>query len=282
MADDLTSIRGIGVGRAQALSEEFGVRTYAELAALDPDAVVAAFRTRRQALSRETAALWIAEAERRSRVRPEGWVTTALFVVYYEQRGAERRTTARRADTNTDAQWPEHVTTEMAAWVAAQLSLPAGDTGTQPGDTDAPAGGTGAPGAGAGDTGGEHDAASAEPPAARDAELVTALRLYDPPDAGTPHTVDDDGNLHHIVRAGRPVAIELTAGPGVAPPHLAVRTASVGVDPRTSWDWTQTPAAAGAGTARVVVGGLPEGLYRLIVTAEPEHLRQVGPLVLVE
>jgi predicted flap endonuclease-1-like 5' DNA nuclease len=247
MTDDLTTIKGIGAGRAQMLIDEFGVQTWADLAALDPDAIVAALRRRRQVLSRQAAALWIAEAERRSQVRSDGWETAALFIVYYERRGAERRTAARRVDTDTDAQWIGYTTTEMAAWVERQLAA-------TPASSDA------TPDAAEPDT--------AEP-ATQPAKLITAMRLFDPPDAVAPRTLADDGNFHHSVDSDTPFAIELATHADIAVSDLGVQTRSVGEHPRQVDEWRQLRSDADARTAWVVVDGLA-------------GQQQAGPLLLIE
>ena len=44
-ADDLTAIRGIGASRQRWLAQEFGVRTYVQLAALAPDEIEARLKS---------------------------------------------------------------------------------------------------------------------------------------------------------------------------------------------------------------------------------------------
>lgn len=280
MADDLTTIKGIGPGRARTLADELGVQTFADLAALDPDVIVAALRRRRQALGRETAALWVAEAERRAHVDPQGWQTAALFLVYYETFGAQRRTAARHVDAGTDAEWPGHVTTEVVAWIGDQFAGSGPDTPAEAGQPprDVPMA--------------DAEDAPTDPSTTDDAEpeahsgpgtapLVSEVLLFAPPDAEAPQTVGDDGNLHHVVPAHAPFSIALSGTEGGSDAGLGVRTRRVGEGRGGARDW---PAAAGAaaGTARVVVPGLAPGLYRLVVTRAGTPQEQVGPLLLVD
>lgn len=254
MADDLTTIRGIGDARAEALAEDFGVETFADLAALDADDIASALRARGQAVKPEAAALWIAEAGRRSEIRPEGWGIAALFIVYFEERSGELRTAARRVDTDTDTQWPGHVPSDVGAWMAEQLDEvpPAPDT----------------------------SAATVQPDEV--GELVTGFRLYQPPGADRPHAIADDGNIHQLVGANAPFVIELDPEAGVTPSDLRLRTMLVGASQPTSRDWSPSNQLPDATVAAITVDGLDPGLYRLHVIAEHEHKRQAGPLILVE
>jgi Helix-hairpin-helix domain len=254
MADDLTTIRGIGGARAEALAEDFGVETFADLAALDADDIVSALRARRQAVRPEAAALWIAEAGRRSEIRPEGWGIVALFIVYFEDRSGELRTAARRVDTDTDTQWPGHVPSDVGAWMAEQLGEvpPAPDT----------------------------SAATVQPDVL--GELVTGFRLYQPPGADRPHAIADDGNIHQLVRANAPFVIELDPDAGVTPTDLRLRTKLVGASQPTPRDWSPSNQMPDATVAAIIVDELDPGLYRLHVIVEHEHKRQAGPLILVE
>jgi hypothetical protein len=254
MADDLTTIRGIGDARAEALAEDFGVETFADLAALHAEDIASAFRARGQRVKPEAAALWIAEAVRRSKIRSEGWEVAALFIVYFEQRPGALRTAVRRVDTDTDTEWSGHVPSDVGAWMAEQLDEvpPTPDT----------------------------SAAGMQPE--ESGELVTGLRLYQPPGADRPHAIADDGNIHQLVEANAPFVIELDPEAGVTPSDLRVQTKLVGASQPTSGHWSPSNQSPDAEVAAITMDGLDPGLYRLHVIADHEHKRQTGPLIMVE
>lgn len=273
MADDLTTIKGIGPGRAELLAEEFGVRTFADLAALDPDRMVTALRDRNQPVRHETVTLWIAEAGRRAALRRDGWEIAALFIVYFEQRAGELRTAAHRADTNTDAQWPGHVTSDVAAWMAEELGLDAESfaNGDTPRAERAPA-----------EQAGPEPAEPAEREPTEEPTFVAEFRLFQPPQADRPHAVAADGNIHEPVGANAPFVVELVPAPGVAPSQLRIRTKRVGAAQPAVTPWAPARHPPDAGAPRIHITGLAAGLYRLLAVAQPEQAAQRGPLILVE
>ena len=248
MADDLTVIPGIASGRAEVLADDLGVSTFAELAALDVDTIVAALRRRRQPIARETVALWIAEAARRS-ARPDDWTLTTLFLVLFEYRAEQRRTVIRHVDTSDDAEWDGYVTAEPAAWIDAQL---AASTATE----DAKA---------ATDDGGAPTAA------------VRAASVSQPPGARL-LPVDEHGNVVRPVHANMPFTIELEFDDDVA--DLPLGITAFGADEPIDAAWSATPASGPA--RRFTVSGLPPGLYHLHPADVPQDRRRACPLILVE
>jgi hypothetical protein len=113
-------------------------------------------------------------------------------------------------------------------------------------------------------------------------ELVTGLRLYQPPGADRPHAIADDGNIHQLVGANAPFVIELDPEAGVTPSDLRVQTKLVGASQPTSGHWSPSNQLPDAAVAAITTDGLDPGLYRLHVIAEHEHKRQTGPLIMVE
>jgi len=256
MADDLTDIPGIAERRAEVLAEDLDVSTFADLAAQDVDTILATLRRHGlgQGVGRETAALWIAEAARRS-TRPDDWTMTTLFLVLYEHRAEQRRTIIRHVDTSDDAEWTGYVTHEPAAWIGARLEQP-----TTPEPPAAPT---------------DEDVDGAP------LEVVRVAHLYQPPGTAYAHPVDEHGNVQRPVRAGAPFTVELEtiddrAGTSIAPDITPFGNEdAVGVD-------RSPPTSAPGAVPAVDVRGLAPGLYHVHPpgATRPERLR--CPMILVE
>jgi hypothetical protein len=188
MADDLTVIPHIAAGRAKVLAEELGVASFADLAEQDVDSIVEALHGHPagRGVGRDTAAMWIAEAQRRA-ARPDGWTLTTLFLVLYERRADERRTIVRHVDAAQDEQWAGYVTDEPAAWIGERLAHAAeAEPEVEAADEDTDDG----PG-----------------------EVARVARVRQPPDAADDHPVDEHGNVARPLSAGEPftVAVEIVS-----------------------------------------------------------------------
>lgn len=252
MADDLTAISGIAERRAKVLAEELGVSTFADLAAQDIDTVVAALHRHRQRVGRDTVALWIAEAERRS-ARPDGWKLTTLFLVLFEHQDELRRTVVRQVDTSDDAEWVGYVTAQPAAWIQTRLDASTAAEAAEAAD----------------------DSAGDAP-----AEVVRAAHVYQPPGAARALPVDEHGNVIRPVRADVPFTVELEAVDDDAA-DLALGITAFGAAEPIGGTWSVISPASGAVT-RFAVPGLPPGLYHLHAADVAQRRRRACPLILVE
>ena len=88
-ADDLTAIRGIGASRQRWLAQEFGVRTYVQLAALAPDEIEARLKSAGKLSSRAEIEGWVAQATQLAAATPppseREWTPAATFVVEFQR-----------------------------------------------------------------------------------------------------------------------------------------------------------------------------------------------------
>lgn len=254
MADDLTTITGIAERRARILGDELGVVSFADLAAQDVDTIRAALRRHGQGVTRETVALWIAEAARRS-TRPDGWMLTALFLVLYEHRAEQHRTVIRHVDTSDDAEWPGFVTDEPATWIGERLedrSAPAPPTGpTGEGPDDAPAG------------------------------VVRVAHVYQPPETARAHPVDEHGNVQRSIHADEPFTVELETLDDDADADIALDITPFGTAEPVGSDRSATTAASGAAPS-IAVAGLAPGLYHVHPSGAASRERRRCPVLLVE
>jgi hypothetical protein len=280
MTDDLTVIDGIGEKRAEMLADELDVHTYADLAALDPDDVVAAFAARGRRVRTKAVALWIADAAQRVPVLADGWTIVSLFLVSFERREGEARTSAHRVGSDDEQQWPGHAAAAVGEWMAAGIARVDGASDAQedPDAEEAPPTDAG-PGHGA-----------APPPAPElppEPELVTAFRVLQPPDAVHPCAMGDDDNLAVPLDEGVALAVELEATAAGAFGRLQVRARLIGAQPPFATPWRPARPWRGPEVVRGVIGGVEAGLYRLQVRAVSDDDGddapvQNGPLFLVE
>ena len=120
---DLTLIKGIGPARQQWLRQSFGVRSYADLAALLPDDIEAMLKADGQIARRSAVEEWVAQAQTLSGTaapRPlltlpadefADWHPFASFVVEIQAREEDGRTAATRTavqhiERDKNATWP--------------------------------------------------------------------------------------------------------------------------------------------------------------------------------
>lgn len=142
--DDLTIIKGIGPARQQWLRQSFGVRTYADLAQLQPDQIENKLKADGQIARRKAIEEWVGQAralaanEGTTAVFPlnrpllavsasdENWHPFASFVVEIqareeEGRAAATRTAVQHIERDTNAIWPGIEREKLCQWIVAQV-----------------------------------------------------------------------------------------------------------------------------------------------------------------
>jgi hypothetical protein len=127
-ADDLTVIEGIGATRSQWLQTSLGVQTYADLAALSADEVVAALRAAGQVASPSVVASWIARArELAGAAEHPDWVPLASFVVEFQgcQATPGLRTAVHHVEADETEAWPGIETERVSEWMLERAPEPA-------------------------------------------------------------------------------------------------------------------------------------------------------------
>jgi hypothetical protein len=127
-ADDLTVIEGIGATRSQWLRTSLGVQSYADLAALSADDVVAALRAAGQVASPSVVANWIVRARELAEAAEHAdWVPLASFVVEFQGRLAtsELRTVVHHVEADENEAWPEIETERASEWMLERAPEPA-------------------------------------------------------------------------------------------------------------------------------------------------------------
>ena len=135
---DLTLIKGIGPARQQWLRQSFGVRSYADLAALLPDDIEAMLKADGQIARRSAVEEWVAQAQTLSGTavpRPlltlpadefADWHPFASFVVEIQAREEDGRTAATRTavqhiERDKNATWPGIEREKLCNWIVAQV-----------------------------------------------------------------------------------------------------------------------------------------------------------------
>lgn len=145
-ADDLTAIRGIGASRQRWLAQEFGVRTYVQLAALAPDEIEARLKSAGKLSSRAEVEGWLAQAAELAAATPtpaeQDWTPAATFVVELQQHQgpADRsawRTVVHYLEADLGQTWPDVEIDGVCDWlrrrvVGLQPELPAVQVAVQP------------------------------------------------------------------------------------------------------------------------------------------------------
>ena len=127
-ADDLTVIEGIGATRSQWLRTSLGVQSYADLAALSADDVVAALRAAGQVASPSVVANWIVRARELAEAAEHAdWVPLASFVVEFQGRLAtpELRTVVHHVEADENEAWPGIETERVSEWMLERAPEPA-------------------------------------------------------------------------------------------------------------------------------------------------------------
>jgi hypothetical protein len=107
--DDLTVIDGIGPARSEWLRASLGVTSYARLAALSADELVAALKAGGQVASRRIVEPWLEQARQLAAAAENAdWVPLASFVVEFQGRKTTGalRTVVHHVEADDDEMWP--------------------------------------------------------------------------------------------------------------------------------------------------------------------------------
>lgn len=150
--NDLTTIRGIGPSRQRWLAQEFGVRTYAQLAALAPDEIEARLKNAGKLSSRAEIEGWVAQATQLAAATPppaeREWMPAATFVVEFQQHEGSTarpawRTVVHHLEADLGQTWPDVEVDGVYAWlrrrvVGLQPEPPAAQSAVQPAVEQAP------------------------------------------------------------------------------------------------------------------------------------------------
>lgn len=142
--NELRRIRGIGAARAGWLQETFGVRSLADLAALDPDEICRRLaESGRGAVARDAVASWVATARELAsggthevtgasgagagdELEGDAWRPRASFVVEFQSMaggggGAVWRTAAHHVERDGDEEWPGIDCDGLSRWMTGHL-----------------------------------------------------------------------------------------------------------------------------------------------------------------
>jgi hypothetical protein len=144
--DDLTIIKGIGPTRQKWLRQAFDVYTYADLAALSPDAIEAQLKAVGRIAPRREIEAWIAQAQTLAlsadpTLSPEiaavtdsgidvnNWKAFASYVVEFQRRTGEAvelpaqqyRTAVQHMQADIGRTWPGLKARELCAWMLQQV-----------------------------------------------------------------------------------------------------------------------------------------------------------------
>lgn len=281
-ADDLTAIRGIGASRQRWLAQEFGVRTYTQLAALSADVIEARLKSAGKLSSRAEIEGWLAQAAQMTAATPtpaeQEWTPAATFVVEFQQHkgAADRsawRTVVHYLEADLGQTWPDVEMDGVGDWLRQRV------TALQP----------------------EPPAAQPVPvvaPAPRQASVVAApvglrvrqVRVSQPPAYATTLDVTQPappllGHVGHEAPLTFEVELEpVNDGPATAVPDYTARfqVHNLSRSGKPAWlDMQPGPAADGDTTYRARLSDLhlEPGLYGLSIVishAEPAgaiHLR---------
>jgi hypothetical protein len=136
--DDLTQISGIGVARQRWLRETMGVRTYDDLAALDPAALESTLREEGKIIAPGDIQVWIEQARELTVIQtsphsgPEvpgdAWHPVASFVVEYQQQGGDAalyRTRVHQMETGESKTFSGVAFGPVCEWIEAHSGLKA-------------------------------------------------------------------------------------------------------------------------------------------------------------
>lgn len=135
--DDLTVIEGIGAARSEWLRGELGVQTYADLAAMPVDEVVAGLKAAGQVASASVARGWVTRArELAEPAEPAGWAPLASFVVEFQGHEATRalRTVVHHVEADESETWLGVETGRAAHWMLERAPEAAAAAPAEPAD----------------------------------------------------------------------------------------------------------------------------------------------------
>jgi hypothetical protein len=130
---DLTGVKGIGPARQQWLRTRLGVRTYADLAALNPQDVHARLKEDGQITSLAVIESWIAHAAQLAGqagtptpAPDKAWRPFASFVVEFQSHATsgEVRTTVHHMEADLTEKWAGIQQEALCRWMLAQITPP--------------------------------------------------------------------------------------------------------------------------------------------------------------
>ena len=127
--DDLTMIRGIGPSRQRWLAQEFGVRTYTQLAALPAAEIEARLKSAGKLSSRAEIEGWVAQATQLAAATPppseREWTPAATFVVEFQRHAgsAAWRTVVHHLEADLGRTWPDVEIDDIGHWLRERLAV---------------------------------------------------------------------------------------------------------------------------------------------------------------
>lgn len=303
--DDLRVITGMGPSLERWLTASFGVRTYADLAALSEGAVEALAKKQRRRLAGRQIRTILSQARRLARAstagprkreasmverrrtepdasRDDGWQEFAQFIVYFERKRqngveeqrtkvVEQRTGVHHMETGAHDEWPGVTPQNACEWMLKRL--PKTDEPVPPRKTGAAAtvqSPAGAPNA----------AAAPTTPTVVFVD-VDKVQLYQPPRDLAAQVLMSEGQVFpSYIAADAPMKLEasfsLRRAGGVSAPATPVSCdVAFHIRNRSSAAVTLLGTATGeigvdgGGAARMTVGGLRAGEYSLEVVVTP-------------
>jgi len=149
--DDLSAVKGIGPARAKWLRDNFGVKTYQELANLSISQIETKLKVEGKIVARKDIESWISQArdlhaksgaskqinegsaqdvlekKLNSAGHKDGWEPFASFLVYFQTREVEKgeiayQTLVHHLEEDHDISWPGIEADGLSVWMLEQIS----------------------------------------------------------------------------------------------------------------------------------------------------------------